>query len=483
MINPAPRRLSRITLPLALVALTGLATLGCDERDATLVALERARVALDKISLPSVPVGEGDAAESALARIVTDLRPITAEGSAGEKQAASLLVAQAQLGIADRRAAYATLAEREAMTALTPIRHQVNAMLARASRSQALLAFDPAAAIEQLQGQITSKNTEIAQRQRDRAQIEADILLLRQGAQERMTMGAAKREEAARLSVQAMAMPTQQAAEQMAGIHRIRREADKIELDGASLLARAEVRQPELAEREMLVQQVVSQKAELEAALELTRRRATEARAQAAEHAAASAALAAELDGLIEGILAQRSAEAGPRVDAAIEAYRSAQATARAAAGDGFALVGSAAQGRGDMFWLRAQHVRHLADMLEQLAEVPAPAALGPADRDALLGTLRTYGQRATELRVAQRESLAAAAEAYGEARDSFLRVKGDDEASRARVNRLAQLMDLCRRAANGAAIDMTTITGEPTEFNQEPAAPGGGEGAAESGG
>ena len=51
-------------------------------------------------------------------------------------------------------------------------------------------------------------------------------------------------------------------------------------------------------------------------------------------------------------------------------------------------------------------------------------------------------------------------------------RVRGDDDASRARVNRLAQLMHLCRRAANGAAIDLSTITSEQGDFTEDAPAP-----------
>lgn len=461
---------------LVLVASCGLALAACDEQDPTLAALERARLALDKISLPATPLpetGGTDAAEGALARVVADLRPITTSGTAGQKQAASLLVAQAQLGIADRRAALATLAEREAMGSLTPIRAKIDGMLSEASRSTALLSYDPSASISQLQALITSKDAEVSQRQRDRAQIEADILLLRQGAEERMAMGAAKREEAARLAVQAMALPAAESAVLMGDVHRIRREADKIELDGADLLARADVRQPELAERQLMVDQVVNQKAELEAALAATRARATQSRTLASEHASAAAVAATQLNEMIEGVLSHRTGTANPRIDAAVEAYAAAQTSARAAGNDGFALIGSSAQGRGDMLWLRAQNLHLLADTLDQLATMSVPPALTPADRDALQGTLRTYAQRATELRTAQRQALAAAAEAYGEARDSFQRVKGDDDASRARVNRLAQLMHLCRQAANGAAIDISTITDEPGDFTEEtPAAP-----------
>jgi len=476
-------RRSRLALPLVLVALSGLAVVGCDEGDATVAALERARLALNDISLPSQPVGEWDAgasdpAETALTKVVADLRPITTQGSTGQKAAASLLMAQAQLGIADRRAAYAALAEREALYALTPIRMKIDAMLSMASRSSALVAYDPTATIEQLEGLIRSKDAEIGQRQRDRAQIEADILLLRQGAEERLTMAAGQRDEAARLSVAAMALSAHDAGVQMEQIHTLRRQADAIELDGANLLARAEVRQPELNERELMVGQVVSQKAELVAALASTRARATESAAEASEHATAAAGVASEINTLVEATLDHRKDVADARVSKAIESYDAAQSAAGAAAADGYGLVGTAAQGRGDMLWLRAQNLRHTGDLLEQLGSIEVPPALGEGERQALAGTLATYAQRARTLRAAQRQALTDAAGAFEQARDSFGRVRGGDEATRVRVNRLTQLLDLCRRGANGRAIDLSTITDEPATFgDDEQPAPEAGEG------
>lgn len=462
----------RIALPFVLVAMSGLAVVGCDEGDATVAALNQARVALNKVSLPSTPVTEwetgGDPAEAALSKVVTDLRPISDSGSAGQKEAASLLMAQAQLGIGDRRAAYASLAEREALAALTPIRSRIDAMLGMLSRSGALMAYDAGPTIQQLEGMIRAKDAEIGQRQRDRAQIEADILLLRQGAEERMTMAAAKRDEAARMAVAAMSLSAHDAGVQMQQVHTMRRESDTIELDGANLLARAEVRQPELAERELMVGQVVSQKEELVAALAATRTRATESQAQAATHATAAATLAAEIDGLISDALTYRTNVADARVAAAVDAYTAAQNFARGAGDDGTGLEGSAAQGRGDTLWLRAQNIQHMADLLEQLAALQVPANLTGGSADALRGTLASYAARAQQLRGTQRQALSEAAEAYQDARDSFGRVRGGDETTRARVNRLTQLMDLCRRGANGQAIDLSTITDEQATFNDE---------------
>lgn len=468
MIYTASRRASHRFAACLLALAAGIACVGCEEQDTTAAAIERAKLALDRISLPATPVEANDAAEAALARIVTDLRPVAGQGTAGQKAAASLLVAQAQLGIGDRRGAFAALAEREAMTSLTPARVAIDRALATASRSSSALAYDPAAFIERLQGEIRSKDAEITQRQRDRAQIEADLMLLRQGAAERLQMAAARRDEAGRMSVRAMALPTDEAARVIADVHRIRREADAIEVDGAQLQARADVRGPELAEQDLLVQQVVSQKAELERALAEARARSTASRAAAAEHAAAAAEAAARIDQILAALLAQRKDVADARVNAAAEAYAAAQGSARAAGNDGAALVGAAAQGQADLMWVRGRNLGSLAEVLEQFAAFPIPVALPAGERAELQGRLDRHRRQAAELREAQREALAKAAELFGEARDGFQRVRGDTEAARARVNRLTQLMHMSRRAASGAAIDLRAITGDPVEFAED---------------
>lgn len=462
------RTLRRSCLTLALLA--GLALPACEEQDPISAAIEDARLALDSVALAVTPLSdtdEADKAEADLTQVVSNLRAATSGGTPGQKQAASLLLAQAELGIADRRAAYAGRAEREALDALGPIRVLVDAMLSEGSRCSALTAYDAAPVIAQIEALITSKDAEIAQRQRDRAQIEADILMLRQGAEERLTMSAARRDEAARLANATLAQPATQAAGSMEEVHRVRREADAIELDGANLLSRAEVRQPELNERTALVEQVVAQKAELEASLQATRDRATASADTAARHAQAFVAAAHELDALIEAAISHRNTVATPRVDAAIEAYNAADSTAAAAGADGRGLAAAAAQGEGDMLWLRAQTIQLLADTLEQVALTPIPSTLGGADRDDIQAAFNSYATRVIQLREAQTAALSAAADAYGEARDGFNSLQSRDEAGRARVNRLANLMHACRRAANGEAVDLNAISNEPGDFTE----------------
>ena len=222
------------------------------------------------------------------------------------------------------------------MTSLTPARVAIDRALATASRSSSALAYDPAAFIERLQGEIRSKDAEIAQRQRDRAQIEADLMLLRQGAAERLQMAAARRDEAGRMSVRAMALPTDEAARVIADVHRIRREADAIEVDGAQL-QRGPTRGPELAEQDLLVQQVVSQKAELERPL-AERARSTASRAAAAGTRPRRPRPRPGSTRCSRPSWPSKDV-ADARVNAAAEAYAAAQGSARRPATTGPALV------------------------------------------------------------------------------------------------------------------------------------------------
>ena len=84
MIYTASRRASHRFAACVLALAAGLACVGCEEQDTTAAAIERAKLALDRISLPATPVEANDAA-AALARIVTDLRPVAGQGQRGRR--------------------------------------------------------------------------------------------------------------------------------------------------------------------------------------------------------------------------------------------------------------------------------------------------------------------------------------------------------------------------------------------------------------
>ncbi|MEZ6233049.1 MAG: hypothetical protein R3B68_02560 [Phycisphaerales bacterium] len=405
--------------------------------------------------------------ETRLESIASGLQSAARDGTTGQKQAASLLLAQVRLAIANRHAAVAAEAEQGTVGAVAELGRVLDSLLGAASSADAALRYDPSATIEDLQNQIRSRDAEIAQRQSDAAEIERDILLLTQGAQERLDMAASRRDEAARMAVDAMSMSTQQAAQQMQSIHRIRREAAAVETDGLDMQARAEIRQPELDERRMLVEQSQSQKAELEAAIRNLRTRRTEAQATAGQHAAEAARLAGVMDDGLASLLNTRRNGVDGLVDGAVEAFGAARTAAQAAGADGTAQLAAAAQGQGDMLWTRGQHLGQIASLLERLAAVPVPTAISAGDRQSLQARINEYASLARETRQAQQAALSQAADAYTEARDTVQRIRGGGAEASARINRLAQLMHLCRQGARGQAIDLNSITDEPGDFSE----------------
>ncbi|MCA9288759.1 MAG: hypothetical protein KDA05_09260 [Phycisphaerales bacterium] len=405
--------------------------------------------------------------ETRLESIASGLQTAARDGTTGQKQAASLLLAQVRLAIANRHAAVAGEAEQGTVGAIADLGRVLDSLLGAVSSADAALRYDPSATIEDLQSQVRSRDAEIAQRQSSAAEIERDILLLTQGAQERLDLAAARRDEAARMAVDAMSMSTQQAAQQMQAIHRIRREAAAVENDGLDMRARAEIRQPELDERRMLVAQSQSQKAELESAIRDLRTRRTEAQATAGQHAAEAARVAGVLDSQLAALLDSRRDGADGLVDRAVEAFGAARSAAQAAGADGTAQLAAAAQGQGDMLWMRGQHLGQIAGLLERLAAVPVPTAMSAGDRQALQSRINEYASLARETRQAQQSALSQAADAYTEARDTVQRIRGGGAEASARINRLAQLMHLCRQGARGQAIDLNSITDEPADFSE----------------
>lgn len=397
-------------------ALAAFGLAGCDESSPLADAISASTIKLAALS----PGGSAAASEAYKARVYTDvvkaLQPLAGKGTPSQNASAYVLLAQAQVGLADAEADNAAQVERDSLNTLTLVEgalrewkhHNVQAATA---------VYDPNPELADIDGQTRERADATRAERAKKAEIDGRVSQLRAQARALAKDAAGKRAEQAQLSRQASNESAVKGEETLRRAAAIGREADGLEGEAADLEAQAAVIEPQADQVQNAIDRLTSQTASLEKARTEVQQRAATAAEQVKASRDLATAAARDIEKFVGELTAARAGGEGGATPyaAAVAGYQKAATTAKSGAKDangrGMALLtaGGAQQSLGDVHWARAHGLARVLETLEGLTKAKPP-----------LPNANRYQAQANETREARTAALEAATAAYQEARTAY---------------------------------------------------------------
>jgi predicted nucleic acid-binding Zn-ribbon protein len=429
-----------------LLLMAGMALVpGCDQRSQGSKSLQSASNSLHATGV--APEADASKLQSRLKQISGSLADVAANGSAGEKSSAAVLLAQTTMGEGE-------LAAQAAKTADFTIRNQlvlVSGLLADWSRHSAtvnsLKTFDPSKDLAELDAGKAAMQSELESHEKALAAAKARQSQLQDEAKAKMVEAEAAAREYATRSQSAIKMTATQAAEVVIKANEFRRQADDLRTAGGKLQAAADLLEPTVKEYGVLGEKCRRQIANYEKSAESLRTRRQASEQESAAAAAKANAAANDLDKMVVELLAKRASDVVPAYAKAADHFAKAasKAAGAAAAAPGMSKVsqGSAKLALAETHWGQSHGARAVISTLDALAGV-RPA----------LPQASQYKAKAEELRAEAKTSLETAAAALEEAKSAFESARISDKAVKERLTMLAEQVGKAKDIAGGASIE-----------------------------
>lgn len=403
------------------------ALVGCDNEDASSVALRTASNELSAL-MPRSAVPASDAhARNRYQSIIQDMRAVTADGNKTQKASANLVISRARYGLALPKAEAVQRLQADLRARINISRAIYGRLLTHRALEQAASAYNPAPELAEIDTETARIADEIAATKQAKTAVDGVVAKL-------LTEAASNRDQSRQLRAVEADLRRQvlttddygEAARLMEQTQKVRRNADQFEITASDLEARAARAAPESEEIQRQIDRLRNQGALLfqSRADVLTRAQAT--RDDAAEAAAHVTEVSGALAQALTELAQSMADDMPPAVEQALAPLRSSASAASqargVARGPAGAALGQARQSIGDLRWSTAEVYKGYAVLLGVLAGVEPPL-VG-------VGDLAAQAQTARD---AYTEQILAAAESYQQAADASsgdladaLRTRGD---------------------------------------------------------
>jgi len=421
---------------------------GCDRRSETAKAVENGSRDLHSLTGGGYAPAGPQAQATTYKKVAGAPGLATKGGNPGEQAAASILIAQAQAGLAEAEAAQTAAIERQARNGMTAVNSHVGQYSLHTAVAAAAHGFDTSKELAEIAASKLDKDTMAASERERLAVIQKQVNDLR--AQAKIRIDAADKAEAeyTRLMQSALQLSATDASPIVAQANTHKRESDVNRLAGSKLEAQADEVAPLITEITAMIDQLTNQKKNLEQSETTLAVHADAARAEAKAAEAAAHAAAVEID---KGVLAIDKLRAGELEEAfgrATGLFNKAVAAAKDAAGvspaAGKVALGDAQQSMADMYWQRAQGLRAYALFLESLSAVQPPLPNAP-----------DYTKKAADARTQEKEALENATQRLEAAKSAFAsaQVKGDAKEG---LQALSAMLEASMGVVAGNATDLS---------------------------
>jgi hypothetical protein len=427
--------MNRVHPTLAITAATLAALVGgCDNRssDADKAIQGQARE-MYAMSADSPAGAMQDVESRVMQKVSTELSPHLTTAGAGEKAAASALLAQSNLNLAEIAMKDVGAAEAAAAAKISEVDSQLGHWRRHQAMKAAAESYDPSAELAEIATAKAEKDKAISAERQRKAGLEAQLNELRAKAKEKMDAVAEREAQYGTMMGQAARVSATEGVPIVEQANGIKREADLLRMAGTKLEAQAGVIEPQVREADAIVNQLSNQKQDMETTEAALAKALSDSRAEAAK-AGASANEAASRIATLAGETATAREAVIAAYDKAEGLYKKAMQNAREAAKDsptaGKSLVGDAALASAYMNWQKSQGLRLYAVMLDSLARVEPP-----------LSGRATYVSKAAETREAAKAAVTTAGEEMEAAKAAFTSVKVQG-AARERLDALTALID-----------------------------------------
>ncbi len=333
----------------------------------------------------------------------------------GQAAAANLLVARGHAGLGEIEAQEAARLEASASYKISPILTALDQWLTLNVSADAYAAYDPAPELAAIEQQIGAKQklADDARAAKDRQQAVIDGL--EKDSADAMGRSRALREQAAEIRGRATNVSETERLDLITEAVRVGREADQIEKDAATLLARVDVEKPSLEALQKGIDELSTQIQLLRADKDTVRQR-SERSAEAAKNARDAARAAADRVMQLLGELTKAREALAEPTEAAIKAYSDAAGAARKAQSaketkvQAYVATGNYQHALADVLTTQARGQAAFAELLNRLASA-RPALPNAAD---LQGRATAATEAAKASRDRAKEALQAALTAYG---------------------------------------------------------------------
>jgi hypothetical protein len=409
--------LRRAAFALTAAGLLALTAGGCEQRDENARLVQQASDKLDLLGAGgAIPTPDVDKARKEFKDVITTLRPVA--GDAGPSSGpAGALVARAQAGLGDLKAAEAAAAEHAFVAQLMGVRAGLDRWFGMSSMAAALEGYDPAKDIAALETQIGERTAEMQSLKGDKARQEQTVAAIRQKAEAARAQARQERDRETALRGRAEGGTQVARADLIAQAVQASRAADALERQALEQDALANKEAPRVAEIDNQVGRLTRQVELLRTAQAEARARAEANKKQADEARAEAAKAAQHLTDATKALAAARAAVDEPS-DEAHKQFQAAISTMKKAAGAGVAretkaaaqsALGSFSQSDGDVLSTRARVLAAYAGALRAVADAK-PAVPNAGD---VAAQADKAAKEMEETRTAAREAYAAAEAAY----------------------------------------------------------------------
>lgn len=443
-VSNAGRLICRTALLAACCAPLALAA--CTKQDPVAQALTEAQIELAALS----PGGNAAVADSykkqTYQKVVSILQPVSDQGGPGQTAAAWMLIAQAQMGLAELPAAEASQIQRTTLNQIAEARSLLTQWVSLNAVASAADTYDPSSELAEIDATIARKEAEIVQVRQAKAAIDNEVLDLKAqaAAQQKAAKGASDIE--ARVRTQAVKLSHTQATDLIKEANVHKRASDGYAVKAAILLAEAAKIEPESAQLALNIEKLENQREKLGQARTESQDRAAMAKERASLARASAAAVAQQISQYVSTLQTVRNDELKPKSEAALSAYKQAAASSRkivaGARTSGQLSVAAAQQSLGDALWTSAEGARAFSELLGAL--VGSQPALPEA---------RAYAATMSQTNDLLNDLLEQAGAAYEAAHsaNSSARARGETQE---RIERINKLLASAVTSTTGKSID-----------------------------
>jgi len=406
-------RHARATISAVLVA-CGLAfATGCLEEDEVSPALKAASQQLEALGAPGSSVPGDDFRLGEYRGVIATLKPVASAGTKVQNAAASLMIARAQVGLAEPTAIALNDLNQRFYDRASDLRSEHAEWATLSSLAETAVSFDPSEEQAQINEKIQERDAAIIAEQIKSEVVTIRVAELEQLAQQAMASAGdlrikeeQSRNDAGKLSArEALPLHEQAAA--------FRREADKFEVNAEMQMAIADTIRPQINDHEVEINRLTSQRDLLVANSQEVAAKAVQGRHEAKGLREQAEETAQRIDRIVSKIESLRTGEAQSAFDAMTEAFDTAASSAgRAISGNrsGANLAkGEIRQSQGILVGAHASTLEFVASILDQVAQTRTP-----------LPNSGTIASVSASMQADSDTRKAAALETFTQARDAF---------------------------------------------------------------
>ena len=420
---------------------------GCDQRTEAGKAVDQAAQQLEVLSSSGSTPAPEDVRQKSFTAMVSTAGG-TKSGTEGEQAAAKMLLSTAELGLSEGPTGLAIEAEGKQRALINLAMVSLSNWSSANASADAAASFDISKQLADIAASKAEREKEIDSLTKRKGELQKQIADLRSLAKAKIEQADAKQNEYVKQMATTQQMSAVQATPVVEAANAVRREGDKLRLEGLKIGAEADQIEPVLAEAAAQAEKSTKQRADLDDIEKSLNDRLAASQKEATQMRALAQSAAGEIDKDVADIESLRNGELSSQYGKALDALKKGVAAAKEAQKEGGPsakmTLGMAQINLGEALWGRAQGTAAVASLLDSLAHAThaLPNASGFATK--LEATQKEYAELMTQT-----------TDAFEGAKTAVQGVRAQDKAATERLERLKTLLDGASKYLKGEEKDL----------------------------